>query len=75
MGCIHSRQVPAALVPLTAATLRMVKRTASPPVRVNITVCYKMAVVACHCLPSQHFLPNIVFFFSFHPLWDVLKTH
>jgi len=42
-------------------------RKASPPVWVNITGGYVVAVEG-HFIP-QHFLPNTWFCLSFHPVW------
>lgn len=54
MGCVHqqSSPVPTALVHFTAATLRMDMKTASPPVSLNITGCYAVALVG-HLTPPS----------------------
>lgn len=74
MGCVHRQAslVPTVLMPLAAATVRMDMRTASPPLKVNITGCSAVAVeghlTPPHHLP-QHFLPNTLFCLCFHPVW------
>lgn len=85
MGCVHQQAspVPSALLPLTAPTLRMDMRTASPPVRVNIRGCYVVAGGDVTLLPRASISCLIPCFLSLHPVWapsclypeDTLRKH